>query len=65
MKSETAGKINTTPAERETTPNALINALVTLCSGKNLTPEDSHQLALATLVCAHHPILSMFTTKET
>ncbi|KAL0272371.1 UNVERIFIED_CONTAM: hypothetical protein PYX00_005366 [Menopon gallinae] len=43
--------------ERETGLHALADAFVCICGGSNLCEEDTHQIALATLVCAHHPLL--------
>lgn len=46
--------------EKETSCHALVDALVCLCSGTNLTEEDTHLIALATVVCAHHPVFSKY-----
>lgn len=57
LKVEGSTKDGTSPGEREILPNALMDALLAICSGKNLA-DDAHQLALATIICAHHPIFS-------
>ncbi|XP_039292554.1 eIF-2-alpha kinase activator GCN1 [Nilaparvata lugens] len=35
----------------------LVDAIVTFCSGTNLTKQDTELLALKSLLCAHHPII--------
>ncbi|KAK6638077.1 hypothetical protein RUM44_008502 [Polyplax serrata] len=60
LKVEGSTKDGTSPGEREILPNALMDALLAICSGKNLA-DDAHQLALATIICAHHPIFKKCT----
>ncbi|RZF42658.1 hypothetical protein LSTR_LSTR001453 [Laodelphax striatellus] len=44
-------------SNQDLNPKVLVDAIVTFCSGTNLTKEDTELLALKSLLCAHHPII--------
>ncbi|XP_071447058.1 stalled ribosome sensor GCN1 [Hetaerina americana] len=41
----------------EIPPKLLVECIVTLCSGSNITIEDAHLLALDSMICCHHPAI--------
>ncbi|KAG8223949.1 hypothetical protein J437_LFUL003757 [Ladona fulva] len=41
----------------EIPPKLLVECIVTLCSGSNITPDDAQLLAFDSMICCHHPAI--------